>query len=102
MVTVGNTIFGVYTREREVEWALVMSDTVKRLLTKIGKSKPMPICPYLLHLYIVHNVVQPEDKKVYMVGESFMRHDIEPEEDESTSSEDSDPESLSSTENQEL
>ena len=56
MVTVGNTIFEAYTREREVDWALVMRDTVKRLLTRIGKSKPTPIYPYLLHLDIAHDV----------------------------------------------
>ena len=95
-MTVGNTIFRVYTGEREVDWALVMSDTVKRLLTGIGKSKPTPTCPYLLHLYIAHDVVQLEDKKVYMVDESFMRYDVEPDEDEELASlEDSDWESLS-------
>ena len=57
MITVGNTIFGAYMGEREVDWTLVMRDTVKRLLTGIGKSKPTPICPYLLHLYIAHDVV---------------------------------------------
>ena len=71
-ITIGNTIFEAYTSERVVDWALVVRDTVRRLLTKIGKSKPIPICPYLLYLYYVHNAIQPEDKKVYMVGESFM------------------------------
>ena len=56
-VMVGNTIFGAYTGEREVDWALVMRDTVRRLLAGVGKSKPTPICPYLLHLYIAHDVV---------------------------------------------
>ena len=93
-VTVENTIFGVHIGEREVNWALVIRDMVKRLLTGIGKLKPMPICPYLLHLYITHDVVQPEDK-VYMVGESFMRHNIKLKEDELASLEDSEPESLS-------
>ena len=98
-VTVGNTIFGTYLGEREVDWALIMKDMVKRLLTGIGKSKSTPICPYLLHLYIAHNVVQVEDEKVYMVGESFMRHDIEPDEDEEPAgSEDLERESLSSME----
>ena len=76
IVTEGNTIFGAYTGEREVDWALVIRDVVKRLLTGVGKSKPTPIYPYLLHLYIAH------DKKVYMVGESFMRHEVDPEEEE--------------------
>ena len=82
MVTVGNTIFGAYTREKEADWALVIRDIVWRLLTGIGKSKPTPICPYLLHLYIAHEVVQVEDKKVYMVDESFMRHEVDPDEEE--------------------
>ena len=75
-----------------------MRDTVTRLPTGIGNSKPTPICPCLLHLYIAYKVVQQDDKKVYMVGESFMLHNIEPEEDEPAGSEDSEPESLSSRE----
>ena len=103
MVTVGNTIFGAYTGEREVDWMLVIRDTVRRLLTGIGKSKPTPICPYLLHLYIIHDVVQAKDKKVYMVGESFIRHEVDlDEKEEAASLEDSDQESLSSREIQEL
>ena len=102
-IIVGNTIFGVYTREREVDWVVVIKDTVQRLLTGIGKSKPTPICPYLLHLYIAHDVVQAEDKKVYMVGKSFMQHEVDPdEEEESAGSESSERESLSSREIQEL
>ena len=110
IVTVGNTIFGAYMRKREVDWALVIRDTVRRLLTGVSrlltgvsKSKPTPICPYLLHLYIAHDVVQAEDKRVYLVGKSFMRHEVEPDEDEEAiSSEDSDWESLSSKEIWEL
>ena len=102
-VTVGNTIFGAYTREREVDWALVIWDVVRRLLTGVDISKPTPICLYLLHLYIAHNVVQADDKKVYMVGESFMRHEVDPdEEEESSGSESSKQESLTSKEIREL
>ena len=82
MVTVNNTIFGAYTREREVDWALVIQDVVRRLLTGVGKSKPTPICPYLLHLYIAHDVVHAEDKRVYMIGKSFMRLKVDPDEEE--------------------
>ena len=103
IVKVGNTIFGAYTGEKEVDWALVMRNTIKRLLTEISKSKSTPICPYLLHLYIAHDVVQVEEKKVYMVGESFMRHNIKSDEDEeSAGSKDSERESLSSMEIREL
>ena len=88
-VTVGNKVFGAYMGERDVDWALVMKDTVRRLLIRIDKSKPTPICPYLLHFYITQKVVQPKEKKVYMVEESFMLHDIKQEEDEPAGSEDS-------------
>ena len=99
IVTVGNTMFGAYTREREVDWALVIQDVVKRLLTGVGKSKPTPICPYVLHLYITHDVVQEDDKKVYMVGETFMRHEtFTDEEEESSGLESLERESLTSKE----
>ena len=81
-----------------MDWALVIRHTVQRLLTGVGKSKPTPICSYLLHLYIAHDVVQAEDKKVYMVGESFMRHKVDPDEEEESGSESLERESLSSRE----
>ena len=56
-VTIGNTIFGAYTGEREVDRTLVIQDVVRRLLTGVGKSKPTSICPYLLHLYMAYDVV---------------------------------------------
>ena len=64
---------------------LVIRDVVKRLLIGVGKSKPTPICLYLLHLYIAHDVVQADDKRVYMVGESFMRHEVDPDKEEVSS-----------------
>ena len=86
-----------------MDWALVIQDVVWRLLTGVDKCKPTPICPFLLHLYIAHDVVYVEDKRVYMVGESFMRHKVDPdEEEESSSSESSERENLTSKEIQEL
>ena len=44
-------------------------------------------------------MVQAEEKRVYMVGKSFMQHKVKPDEDEEAAgSEDSDQESLSSKE----
>ena len=81
----------------------MIRDVVRRLLAGVGKSKPTPICPYLLHLYIAHDVVHAKDKRVYMVGESFMRHKVKPdEEEESANLESSERESLSSREIREL
>ena len=61
---------------------LVIRDTVKRLFTVIGKSKALPICLYMFHLYITLNAIKPEDKKVHMVGESMLKYNIEPNEEE--------------------
>ena len=88
IVMVGNIVFGA--SERDVNWALVMRDTVKRLLTRISKLKPTPICTYLLHLYIAYNAVQPDNKKAYLVIESFMKHDVEPDEEQPEGTENSD------------
>ena len=81
----------------------MIRDVVRRLLAGVGKSKPTPICSYLLHLYIAYDVVHAEDKKVYMVGESFMQHEVDPnEEEKSAGSESSKQESSSSKEIREL
>ena len=80
-----------------------MRDTIIQLLTRIGKSKSKPIYLYLLHLYVAHNAIQPEDKKVYMVEESFMHHNVEPDEEKQLAgTEDLERESLSSKEIREL
>ena len=76
-MTIGNTIFGALSGEREVDWALVIRDTIKRLLTMLGKSKALPIFPFVFHLYITHSAIRLEDKKAYMVGESMMKYNVE-------------------------
>ena len=50
-IMVGNTIFGALSGERPVDWRIVVKDLVQRLLSGMGKSKAMPICPYVFHLY---------------------------------------------------
>ena len=53
-ITVGNTIFGALSGERPVDWGIVVKDLVQRLLSRMGKSKAMPICPCVFHLYHSH------------------------------------------------
>ena len=50
-ITVGNTIFGALSRERLVDWGIVVKDLVQRLLSGMRKSKATRICPYVFHLY---------------------------------------------------
>ena len=102
IVRIGNIIFGAMTKEREVDWALVIWDIVKRLYKAIGKSKALPLYSYLFHLYITHETILPEDRKVYMIGESMLKHNVEPDEEDLVGSEDLEWESLDDDEIGEL
>ena len=91
-----NTVFGAFSREKEVDWVLVIRDIVKRLLATVGKSKPIPICPYILHLYKCHDTMRLEDKKSYMIEVLFLKHNVKPDQDNKlATAKDSERESLS-------
>ena len=62
---------------------------MKRLFTAIGKFKALSICPYVFHLYITHDAIQSEDKKVYMIEETMLKHNVELDEDEPAGADDS-------------
>ena len=101
-IMVGNTIFGALSRERPVDWGLVMKDLVQRLFSGMDKSKATPICPYVFHLYQLHEVLLPAEKKEYRIKEALLKHNVESEGEKDPKdpkdSEDSDRESLSSKE----
>ena len=111
-ITVGNTIFGALSGERPVDWGIVVKDLVQRLLSGMGKSKATPICPYVFHLYHVHELLLPAEKKEYRIHEALVKHNVESEEDddraspvnpdERESSDDSDRESLTPSEIREI
>ena len=107
-ITVGNTIFGALSRERPVDWRIVVKDLVQRLLSEMGKSKATPICPYVFHLYHSHELLLPAEKKEYRIKETLLKHNVESEGEEDPespanpneeeSSDDSECKSLSSRE----
>ena len=45
--TLGNTVFGALGGERPVDWAKIFAELVNRLVSAAGKTKPIPICPFL-------------------------------------------------------
>ena len=49
-VTVGNSIFGALTGQREANWALIIQDVIQKLLLGMGR-KPSSITPFLFNLY---------------------------------------------------
>ena len=110
IITMDNTIFGALSWERLVDWGLVVKDLVQRLFFGMGKSKATPICPYVFHLYQLHEVLLLAEKKEYKVKEALFKHNVESEgesedpEDpkEAEKSEDSDCESLNSREIREI
>ena len=72
-ITVGNTIFGALSGERPVDWGIVVKDLIQRLLSGMGKSKAMPICPYIFHLYHSHELLLPAKKKEYRTKETLLK-----------------------------
>ena len=112
-ITIGNTIFGALSRERPVDWGIVVKNLVQRLVSGMGKSKATPICPYIFHLYHSHELLLLAEKKEYRIQEAFVKHNVESEEevdpdspanpDEEESSDDSDKcESLTPSEIREI
>ena len=103
MFTLDIIIFGALTKEQEVDWALVFWHTSKRLLAGVGKSKSTPICPYVFHLCHACDTLKLDDNKVYMVGKSMLKHNIElDQEDEPIGAGDSEREILDAVEIVEL
>ena len=100
-ITVGNTIFGALSGEGLVDWGMVVKDLVQRLLSKMGRSKATPICPYVFHLYQLHEFLLPAEKE-YWIKEALLKHNVESEGEEAESSDDLECESLTSGEIREI
>ena len=110
-ITVGNTIFGALSRERPVDWGIVVKDLVQRLLSGMGKSKATPICLYVFHLYHSQELLLPTEKE-YRTKEALQKYNVESEgeddpesptkPDEEESSDDSECESLTPSEIREI
>ena len=85
-ITVGNTIFGALSGERPVDWGIVVKDLVQRLLSRMGKSKATPICPYVFHLYHSQELLLLAKKKEYRTKEALLKYNIESEGEEDPNS----------------
>lgn len=51
MVTIGNMIFQLLSKEHVVDWGKVIQDAVGKLFSGVGKQKGSPISPFLYHMY---------------------------------------------------
>ena len=110
-IIVENTIFGALSRERSVDWGIVVKDLLQRLLSGMGKSKATPICLYVFHLYHSQELLLPE-KKEYRTKEALQKYNVKSEgeddpespanPDEEESSDDSECESPTPSEIREI
>ena len=61
---------------------MVVKDLVQRLLSGMGRSKATPICPYVFHLYQLHELLLLAEKKEYWIKEALLKHNVELEREE--------------------
>ena len=85
--TFGNTIFGALSGDRTVDWAIIFMELVNRLVGRVGKAKPTPICPFLYHLYECKGLLTEEEETDYTTAKELNQYEIPPEWDENSDSE---------------
>jgi hypothetical protein len=60
-ITWANTIFGSFQGKREVDWSLLMSQLISKLLKSLPKVKSTPLSSYLAHLYHQEELLSQEE-----------------------------------------
>ena len=80
-ITIGNKIFGALDGGREVDWGLVFRDLAQRLAKGVGKPKPIPICPFLFHLYDSQRLLTEDEELDYRTAKEMARYRITPNPD---------------------
>ena len=58
---IDNTIFGALSGEYKVSWGQVIHELVDKLVSVLGKRKPTPVSPYLLHLYYKSECIRKDE-----------------------------------------
>ena len=85
--TLGNTIFGAMSGERSVDWSIIFMELVNRLVGGEGKTKSIPICPFLYHLYKNKGFLTEEEETNYKAAQELNRYRITPDRDPELDSE---------------
>jgi hypothetical protein len=92
VTTLGNTIFGALNGGRKVNWSRIITNLVIQLTARIGKSRAVPICPFLYHLYERKELLLPEEEKSWKIQEAMMKYGESGSSDEDRSGSGSDNE----------
>ena len=78
-VTVGNTIFRALLGERPIDWGLLLSDVVGRMVGFVGKGKETMVYPYMFHLYKEHQVLSSSELVAYALGIEMIKYNCIPD-----------------------
>ena len=76
---VGNMIFGSLSGEYVVNWGQVIHKVVGRLVSHLEKGKPLPISPFLFHLYSRNECLKDEETDDIEAARKYLEFDISPE-----------------------
>ena len=77
--TLGNLIFGALDEDRLIDWAKIFMDLVYRLVGGAGKTKPIPIYPFLYHLYESQGLLTEDEETNYRAAQELTRYRITPD-----------------------
>lgn len=73
-MTLGNTVFGLLSGERFVDWAKVIREVEAKLVRAVGKEKGTPISPYLYHLYKHEGLLNPAQENNWNIQEALFKY----------------------------
>ena len=85
--TLGNDIFGALSGDRSVDWVRIFIELVNRLVGRGGKSKSIPIFPFLYHMYESKGLLTEEEETNYRAAKEVTRYWITPDRDPDSESE---------------
>ena len=92
---IGNIVFGALSKEYKVSWGQVIHEVVDKLISVLEKKKPIPISPYLFHLYNKFKCLRKEEMQQVEVARECLELGIAPEVEPEVVEVDSDRGSLS-------
>ena len=78
-ITIGNTIFDMLDGGRPVDWGLVFRDLAQKLVAVARKAKPIPIYPFLFHLYHSRDILTEEEDTNYRAAQELINYRIIPD-----------------------
>ena len=83
-LTVANTLFGVLSRVRPVNWGVIIHKIVARGISQIGK-KSSYISPFIMHLYKFHHCTTVDEDDKLLTGREEILYKLQsaPHEDSS-------------------